>query len=106
MARPAIRSQFQRCIQAEPRVRASFPALRPLQAAQSRACGASGHDGSAGAQDVVPVDDHWARLVEHPEVVLDTVERLTGHPARPFGQWAREHADAFRAQAAPEGADR
>ena len=52
------------------------------------------------------MDDHWARLVEHPEVVLDTVERPTGHPARPFGQWAREHADAFRAQAAPEGADR
>jgi uncharacterized protein YbjT (DUF2867 family) len=50
--------------------------------------------------------DHWASLVEHPEVVLDTVERLTGHPARSFGQWAREHAGAFRARPAPEGADR
>lgn len=28
--------------------------------------------------------------------VLDTVERVTGRPARTFRQWALEHADAFR----------
>ncbi|MFF5975223.1 NAD(P)H-binding protein [Streptomyces sp. NPDC012769] len=35
-----------------------------------------------------------------PEVgrtVSDTVERVTGRPARTFAQWAAEHADAFRA---------
>ncbi|MQM25977.1 SDR family oxidoreductase [Glycomyces albidus] len=26
----------------------------------------------------------------------DTVERVTGRPARTFAEWAREHADAFR----------
>ncbi|MFH0517217.1 SDR family oxidoreductase [Streptomyces sp. M41] len=33
-----------------------------------------------------------------PEVgrtVVDTVEKVTGHPARTFTQWATEHADAF-----------
>ncbi|MFI5801761.1 NAD(P)H-binding protein [Streptomyces sp. NPDC051561] len=29
--------------------------------------------------------------------VIDTVQRVTGRPARPFSQWATEHADAFRA---------
>ncbi|OKK02655.1 hydroxylase [Streptomyces sp. CB03234] len=29
--------------------------------------------------------------------VLDTVEKVTGRPARTFAQWAREHADTFRA---------
>lgn len=29
-------------------------------------------------------------------VVLPTVERVTGRPARTFAQWAAEHADAFR----------
>jgi uncharacterized protein YbjT (DUF2867 family) len=36
-----------------------------------------------------------------PEVgrtVRDTVERVTGHPARTFAQWAAEHADAFTAR--------
>ena len=41
--------------------------------------------------------DYWESLVERPEVAVDTVERLTGHPARPFSRWARDHADAFRA---------
>jgi uncharacterized protein YbjT (DUF2867 family) len=39
---------------------------------------------------------HWASLVDHPEPVTDTVERVTGHPARTFAQWARDHADDFR----------
>lgn len=29
--------------------------------------------------------------------VVQTVEQVTGRPARTFAQWAREHADAFRA---------
>jgi hypothetical protein len=29
--------------------------------------------------------------------VTDTVEKVTGRPARTFAQWAEEHADAFRA---------
>lgn len=36
-----------------------------------------------------------------PEVgrtVVDTVEKITGRPARTFGQWAAEHADAFSAR--------
>ncbi|MBL1100598.1 NmrA family NAD(P)-binding protein [Streptomyces coffeae] len=36
-----------------------------------------------------------------PEVgrtVIDTVEKVTGHPARTFAQWAAEHADAFTAR--------
>lgn len=39
---------------------------------------------------------HWARIVTEPEPVTDTVERVTGAPARSFAQWAREHAGAFR----------
>ncbi|MGW0811849.1 NmrA family NAD(P)-binding protein [Streptomyces viridiviolaceus] len=37
-----------------------------------------------------------------PEVgrtVVDTVEKVTGRPARTYAQWAAEHADAFVAQA-------
>ncbi len=39
---------------------------------------------------------HWATLVEQPEPVTDTVERLTGTAACTFGEWARDHADDFR----------
>jgi uncharacterized protein YbjT (DUF2867 family) len=39
---------------------------------------------------------YWASLVGHPEPVTDTVERVTGHQARTFAQWARDHADDFR----------
>jgi hypothetical protein len=39
---------------------------------------------------------YWASLVGRPEPVTDTVERVTGHPARTFAQWARDHADDFR----------
>lgn len=36
-----------------------------------------------------------AAMVAHPEPVTDTVERLTGRPARPFAQWARDHVADF-----------
>jgi uncharacterized protein YbjT (DUF2867 family) len=35
--------------------------------------------------------NHWASLVEEPEPVSPDVARVTGHPARPFADWAREH---------------
>lgn len=31
-----------------------------------------------------------------PVPLTDHVEQLTGHSARPFGEWAAQHADAFR----------
>ncbi|SED80779.1 Uncharacterized conserved protein YbjT, contains NAD(P)-binding and DUF2867 domains [Amycolatopsis tolypomycina] len=34
---------------------------------------------------------YWASLVEDPEPVSLDVPRVTGHPARPFAEWAREH---------------
>src|SRR4051794_12071822 len=40
--------------------------------------------------------DTWAGFVEEPEVVSSTVEDVTGTPARPFRQWARDHAAEFR----------
>ncbi|MEV7424727.1 NAD(P)H-binding protein [Streptomyces sp. NPDC091212] len=39
---------------------------------------------------------HWAGAGAAPTVTTDTVERLTGHPARTFADWATDHADAFR----------
>lgn len=41
-----------------------------------------------------------------PEVgrtVVDTVEKITGHPARTFAQWAAGHANAFTATAPSRG---
>jgi uncharacterized protein YbjT (DUF2867 family) len=40
--------------------------------------------------------DTWASFVEVPEIVTSTVEEVTGTPARPFAEWARDHADDFR----------
>lgn len=42
---------------------------------------------------------YWATLVDQPEPVTDTVERVAGHPARPFRDWAAEHAADFLASA-------
>jgi uncharacterized protein YbjT (DUF2867 family) len=38
---------------------------------------------------------HWATLEDAPERATDDVARATGHPARTFAQWAREHVDDF-----------
>jgi uncharacterized protein YbjT (DUF2867 family) len=38
----------------------------------------------------------WADMVTAPEPVTSTVEEVTGVPARTFGEWAADHADAFR----------
>jgi uncharacterized protein YbjT (DUF2867 family) len=39
---------------------------------------------------------YWAGLVADPEPVTTTVGDVTGVPARPFREWARDHADDFR----------
>jgi uncharacterized protein YbjT (DUF2867 family)/ketosteroid isomerase-like protein len=48
--------------------------------------------------------DYWRALIETPEPVTNTVQELTGHPARTFAEWAHDHLDpaeqyvsAFRA---------
>ncbi|GAA4262839.1 SDR family oxidoreductase [Dactylosporangium darangshiense] len=46
-----------------------------------------------GAEEVLR---HWASMAETPEPVTGEVERLTGAPARPFADWAEEHAAEFR----------
>ncbi len=38
----------------------------------------------------------WATLVDSPERVTDTVERLLGRPAATFRAWAQEHAPDFQ----------
>ncbi|MFD7631479.1 NmrA family NAD(P)-binding protein [Streptomyces sp. NPDC059851] len=38
----------------------------------------------------------YARPTEDSTTVVDTVERVTGRPARTFGQWVDEHVDRFR----------
>ncbi len=38
-------------------------------------------------------------MVTHPEPVTDTFERLTGRPALPFAQWARDHVGDFAGSA-------
>lgn len=43
---------------------------------------------------------HWASLVDEPEPVTDDVERITGHPARRFRDWAVDHAADFLPAAA------
>jgi uncharacterized protein YbjT (DUF2867 family) len=40
--------------------------------------------------------DTWAGFVQTPEIVTSTVQDVTGEPARPFGEWARDHVDDFR----------
>jgi uncharacterized protein YbjT (DUF2867 family) len=37
----------------------------------------------------------WARFVEQPEIVTQTVEEVTGARARTFRDWATDHADDF-----------
>jgi uncharacterized protein YbjT (DUF2867 family) len=40
--------------------------------------------------------EYWASLVEDPEPTTDTVEVVTGRPATPFAEWARDHANDFK----------
>jgi len=40
----------------------------------------------------------WAAMAREPEPVTDTVERVTGEPARTLGRWALDHAADFGAR--------
>jgi nucleoside-diphosphate-sugar epimerase len=42
----------------------------------------------------------YANASESGSTPTDTVERVTGRPARTFAQWAADHADSFRPSAA------
>jgi uncharacterized protein YbjT (DUF2867 family) len=44
-----------------------------------------------GAEFAVGALAHWASLIEEPEPVSLDVAQVTGHPARPFEEWAAEH---------------
>ena len=39
---------------------------------------------------------HWASLVGRGEPVTADVAEITGHPARSFAEWARDHVADFR----------
>jgi uncharacterized protein YbjT (DUF2867 family) len=39
--------------------------------------------------------DYWSDTVAEPDVVLTTVESVTGRPARALTRWAADHADDF-----------
>jgi uncharacterized protein YbjT (DUF2867 family) len=41
---------------------------------------------------------YWSTLIDEPERVTDDVQRVTGHPARRFAEWARDHAGDFAAR--------
>ncbi|MBE8520564.1 NAD(P)H-binding protein [Amycolatopsis sp. H6(2020)] len=58
---------------------------QPPEEAKAQLSAFMGPEFAAGAVD------HWASLVEDPEPVSLDVPRVTGHPARPFAEWAREH---------------
>jgi uncharacterized protein YbjT (DUF2867 family) len=40
--------------------------------------------------------DTWASFVARPEIVTQTIASITRRPARPFREWAGDHADEFR----------
>ncbi|WP_370969393.1 SDR family oxidoreductase [Amycolatopsis sp. cg9] len=44
-----------------------------------------------GAEFAAGALAHWASLVDDPEPVSLDVAKVTGHPARSFEEWAREH---------------
>jgi uncharacterized protein YbjT (DUF2867 family) len=45
---------------------------------------------------VASIVNGHARMIEHPEPLTHTVERLLGRPAIPFTRWAHDHALDFR----------
>jgi uncharacterized protein YbjT (DUF2867 family) len=44
---------------------------------------------------------YWAGLVREPERVSTDVEDITGHPARSYAEWVRDHASDFAARSRP-----
>lgn len=57
-----------------------------------------------GAEYAAAALAHWATLVDEPERATDDVERVTGHPARPFARWARDHVADFGDRTTTAGA--
>jgi uncharacterized protein YbjT (DUF2867 family) len=49
---------------------------------------------------------YWASLVKEPEPVTNTVEAVTGVPARTFREWAEDHAADFRLLSTADIAER
>ena len=39
--------------------------------------------------------DYWSDIATEPDVVLTTVESVTGHPPRKLAQWAQDHVGDF-----------
>jgi uncharacterized protein YbjT (DUF2867 family) len=39
--------------------------------------------------------DYWSDTVAIPDVVLPTIEQITGQKARSLAQWAKDHAPDF-----------
>ncbi len=39
--------------------------------------------------------DYWSDRATEPDVVLTTVESVTGHPPRKLAQWAQDHVGDF-----------
>jgi uncharacterized protein YbjT (DUF2867 family) len=69
---------------------------RPLRVVeQSRDDARREYAGVLGEDNADRALAHWATLEEEPERATDDVERVTGHPARTFAQWARDHGDEF-----------
>ncbi|WP_290055350.1 NAD(P)H-binding protein [Amycolatopsis solani] len=58
---------------------------QPIAEAKTQLAEHLGEEFAAGALA------HWASLVDDPEPVSLDVANVTGHPARPFEEWAREH---------------
>jgi uncharacterized protein YbjT (DUF2867 family) len=46
---------------------------------------------------IAMVLDHWRETLTEPDAVLPTVREVTGSPARPLAQWARDHRADFGA---------
>ncbi|TDV57222.1 nuclear transport factor 2 family protein [Actinophytocola oryzae] len=49
---------------------------------------------------------YWQTLVDHPEPVIGTYEKLTGRPSRTFTRWAHDHAGDLGRLSPAEVADR
>jgi uncharacterized protein YbjT (DUF2867 family) len=58
---------------------------QPIAEAKTQLSQQMGEEFAAGALA------YWASLIEEPEPVSLDVAQVTGHPARPFEDWAAEH---------------
>jgi uncharacterized protein YbjT (DUF2867 family) len=69
---------------------------RPLRAEELRPDAARRElEGVMGREFAESSVAYWSTLVEAPERVTDDVAQVTGHKARSFAEWARDHVDDF-----------